>query len=62
MLEFFQKFYLFPEANEAKKETTCTTWKKRTWLQSQRKKADWDGDKKCRDFIFSTLPIKNGRI
>ena len=54
---FFEAFEFFPKRSEKQN----TTWKKRTWLQSQRKKADVD-DKMCRDFLFSDLPIRDGRI
>ena len=55
--KFFDTFKFFPTQSSQQD----TTWKRRTWLQSQRNKADVY-DKKCRDFIFSDLPIKNGQI
>ena len=59
--DFFSRFHFYPERLGKNSEYKDTTRKKRTWLQSQRNKADVE-DKMCRDFLFSDLPMKEVRI
>ena len=53
---FFQEFSIYPH-----REQQPTTQKTRTWLQSQRRKAD-QNDRSCRDFIITSLGMKSTKI